>query len=43
MTKQVQKEEKPNPYNAKKDWHEVDEKPFVSSNNMFFEEPSEKK
>ena len=42
MTKQVQKEEKPNPYNAKKDWHDEEVKPFVSSNNMFFEEPSEK-
>ena len=42
MTNTVQKEETPNPYNAKKDWHQGDDKPFVSSQNMFFEEPSEK-
>ena len=42
MTNTVQKEETPNPYNAKKDWHKGDDKPFVSSNSMFFEEPSEK-
>ena len=30
MTKQVQKEETPNPYNAKKDWHNED-KPFESA------------
>ena len=42
MTNTVQKEETPNPYNAKKDWHKGDDKPFVSSESMFFEEPSEK-
>ena len=42
MTNTVQKEETPNPYNAKKDWHQGDDKPFVSSQSMFFEEPSEK-
>jgi len=42
MTNTVQKEETPNPYNAKKDWHKGDDKPFVSSQSMFFEEPSEK-
>jgi len=41
MTKQVQTEETPNPYNAKKDWHEKSE-PFSSSENLYFEEPSEK-
>jgi len=42
MTNTVQKEETPNPYNGKKDWHKGDDKPFVSSESMFFEEPSEK-
>ena len=42
MTEQVQKEEVPNPYNAKKDWHNEEDKPFLSSNTMYFEEPSEK-
>ena len=42
MTNTVQKEETPNPYNANKDWHKGDDKPFVSSESMFFEEPSEK-
>jgi len=42
MTNTVQKEETPNPYNAKKYWHKGDDKPFVSSQSMFFEEPSEK-
>ena len=42
MTNTVQKEETPNPYNAKKDWHQGDDKPFISSQSMFFEEPSEK-
>ena len=44
MAKQKsKKEEKPNPYNARKDWHE-DKKaqPFVSSDSLYFEEPSEK-
>jgi hypothetical protein len=42
MTNTVQKERKPNPYNAKKDWHNNDDKPFVSSNSMYFEEPQNK-
>ena len=43
MTEQVQNKEKtPNPYNQKKDWHVGEDKPFVSSQSMFFEEPSEK-
>ena len=42
MTNTVQKEETPNPYNANKDWHKGDDKPFVSSESKFFEEPSEK-
>ena len=42
MTNTVQKEETPNPYNAKKDWHSGEDKPFISSENMYFEEPSEK-
>jgi len=42
MTEQVQKEEVPNPYNAKKDWHKEEDKPFLSSDTMYFEEPSEK-
>jgi len=42
MTNTVQKEETPNPYNAKKDWHGGEDKPFISSENMYFEEPSEK-
>ena len=41
MTEQVQTEEKPNPYNAKKDWHEED-KPFTSSESLYFEEPADK-
>ena len=42
MTNEVQKEETPNPYNAKKDWHVGEDKPFISSESMYFEEPSEK-
>ena len=37
MTEQVLKEEKANPYNAKKEWHNVEDKPFVSSNSLFFD------
>ena len=33
------KEEVPNPYNAKKDWHTDDGKAFESSNNVYFEAP----
>jgi len=42
MTNKVQKEETPNPYNANKPWHKGEDKPFLSSDNMYFEEPSEK-
>jgi len=42
MTNKVQKEETPNPYNQKKDWHVKDDKPFLSANSMFFEEPQNK-
>ena len=40
MTEEViteNQEPKANPYNAKKDWHNVEEKPFVSSNSLFFD------
>ena len=36
MTETVLKEEEANPYNAKKEWHDVKEKPFVSSDSLFF-------
>ena len=42
MTNKVQKEETPNPYNLKKEWHKGEDKPFVSSQSLYFEEPSEK-
>ena len=42
MTNKVQKEETPNPYNAKKPWHKGEDKPFLSSESLYFEEPSEK-
>ena len=42
MTNKVQKEETPNPYNKNKPWHKGEDKPFVSSQNLYFEEPSEK-
>ena len=42
MTNKVQKEETPNPYNANKPWHKGEDKPFVSSESLYFEEPSEK-
>ena len=42
MTDKVQKEETPNPYNANKPWHKGEDKPFLSSDSMYFEEPSEK-
>ena len=39
MTNKV-KEEVANPYNKNKSWHSTGEdKAFVSSNSMFFEEP----
>ena len=41
MTEEVitenQEPQKANPYNAKKDWHDVEDKPFVSSNSLFFD------
>jgi len=40
MTKEViteNQEPKANPYNAKKDWHNVEDKPFVSSDSLFFD------
>ena len=37
MTEKVLKEEEANPYNAKKEWHNVEDKPFVSSNSLFFD------
>ena len=42
MTNKVQKEETPNPYNANKPWHKGKDKPFLSSDTMYFEEPTEK-
>ncbi len=42
MTNKVQKEETPNPYNKNKPWHKGDDKPFISSESLYFEEPSEK-
>ena len=42
MTEEVLKEEQPNPYNLKKSWHEGDDKPFQSADQLYFEEPSEK-
>ena len=36
---QVNKEDQANPYNAKKSWHDGKGKDFVSSDNVFFEEP----
>jgi hypothetical protein len=42
MTNEVQKEETPNPYNKNKPWHKGEDKPFISSESLYFEEPSEK-
>ena len=43
MTEKVitenQEPQKANPYNAKKDWHDVKDKPFVSSDSLFFDNP----
>jgi len=43
MTEEVitenQEPQKANPYNAKKDWHNVKDKPFVSSDSLFFDNP----
>ena len=41
MTNKVQAEETPNPYNAKKEWH-TEDKPFVSSESLYFEETQNK-
>ena len=41
MTNKVQAEETPNPYNANKEWH-TEDKPFVSSESLYFEEPQNK-
>jgi len=43
MTNTVQKEETPNPYNAKKTWHQGEDKPFKSADDgLFFEEPTDR-
>ena len=42
MTEEVKNEEQPNPYNLKKSWHEGTDKPFQSSEQLYFEDPSEK-
>ena len=42
MTEEIQNEEQPNPYNLKKSWHEGTDKPFKSSDELYFEDPSEK-
>ena len=42
MTEEVLNEEQANPYNLKKSWHKGDDKPFVSSNELYFEDPAEK-
>jgi len=43
MTEEVitknQEPQKANPYNAKKDWHDVKDKPFVSTDSLFFDNP----
>jgi hypothetical protein len=35
----AKKEEKANPYNLKKSWHDVEDKQFVSSESMYFPDP----
>ena len=42
MQEEALTEEQPNPYNYKKAWHTGDDKPFKSSDELYFEEPSEK-
>ena len=42
MNEEIVNEEQPNPYNYKKAWHTGNDKPFKSSEEMYFEEPSEK-
>ena len=41
MAKSVKKEQA-NPYNMKKSWHMGDDKPFLSSDQLYFEDPAEK-
>jgi hypothetical protein len=41
MTEEVLQEEKANPYNAKKDWPNIEDKPFVSSDSLFFDTEDE--
>ena len=43
MTEEVLQEEEANPYNAKKEWHNIEDKPFVSSESLFFAPESEAK
>ena len=40
MTEEDLKEEQANPYNQKKAWHTGEDKPFESSEGLFFEKPS---
>ena len=40
MTEEVLKEEQANPYNQKKAWHTGEDKPFESSESLFFAKPS---
>ena len=40
MTEEVLKEEQANPYNQKKAWHTGEDKPFESSESLFFEKLS---
>jgi len=35
----AKKEEKANPYNMKKSWHNVEDKQFVSSESVYFPDP----
>lgn len=42
MTTEVQQEETANPYNMNKSWHTDDDKEFVDSNGVYFEEPKKK-
>ena len=42
MTTEVQQEENANPYNMNKSWHTDDDKEFVDSNGVYFEEPKKK-
>jgi len=42
MTTEVQQEEIANPYNMNKSWHTDDDKEFVDSNGVYFEEPKKK-